>query len=142
MNTKRSRGFFSRLLFSALFLSFTGLSFIGSGFSGCNLLITAVGELTNERYISGREAKMRLQSAALIGYGLNSILAPSSASFAKPIVSLIATRIAEDRRYLESAVESCEETLWASNMAGVDFVGQFMAGLICNLGPGRDPNEI
>ena len=86
--------------------------------------------------------KQRLTSAAFTGFGVYRASNPSNVLVERPIVSVISTRIDEKNKYLETQVESCEEILFVSNATGMDITNQVIAGLICNLGPGKKPSEL
>lgn len=110
--------------------------------TGCNYLVNAVRYATQETYISGKDTKSRISTAALIGYGIYLENNRGSGNLLAPVVSVTAVRINEERDYLESSVKSCEKIVLLTNAAGALLYDQAMGGLFCNLGPGKDPNQL
>ena len=107
----------------------------------CQYIVDAVRYTTQEEYVSGKEARYRIESAAYIGFGLHFVSNPGSDGLA-PIVAALSTRVKEDRDYLETSVATCEETLLVSNFTAQPLSGQILAGLVCNLGPGKRPDQL
>ena len=111
-------------------------------FSNCNFLVDFVRYATQESYVSGKEAKNRIETAAYIGYGINSNNDMQNATVMAPLISIMAARIKDDRDYLETSIESCEENVLYSNALGLSITDQLFAGVFCNLGPGKRPDQL
>lgn len=109
--------------------------------SQCSLAVDAVQYLAQEDYISGEDTLTRLQTAAAIGYSIRLGSQPDYNPML-PMISVWTTRINTEREYLKSSVESCEHILLISSGSGQDTMGQIMAGLVCNLGPGKKKDSL
>lgn len=123
-----------RIIAFLIFLSFSGVS--------CSYAVSAVRYLTQETYISGKDVKERLIAAAFAGFGVYRASHPTDVRIEEPVVAIASARVDENNKYLETQVESCEEILFVSNATGMDVTNQVMAGLLCNLGPGKKPSEL
>ena len=111
-------------------------------FQSCSYVISGIRYLTQESYISGEETLNRIETAAFLGYSFFKKDNPDSADLFTPMVTIMSARIKEDRMYLETQVESCEEIVFVSNYTGLSIEDQMTAGLLCNLGPGKSPSEM
>lgn len=107
----------------------------------CSYLVDAVRYATAEDYVGGKEAKYRIETAAYIGYGMYLASNPN-ADVRAPFVAHLATRIDEDREYLETSVASCEEIMLIANATGQSVENQALAGLFCNMGPGKRADQL
>ena len=108
----------------------------------CNYIVDVVRFATQESYVSGKEARNRIETAALIGYALNYNADMANANTLAPLTSIIITNIKEDREYLETQVETCEDSVFISNALSNDPVNQALTGFICNLGPGKRADQL
>lgn len=120
----------------------TGMSLFALLLLGaCSYAVDGVRYLTQEDYVSGGEAQYRLQSAVLLGYGLRYQNNPQ-ADFVSAYIAFLATRVKDDRDYLETSIASCEEILFVAGAAALTPEQAVQAGLYCNLGPGKRPDEL
>lgn len=109
--------------------------------ASCSYLVDGARYLTDEDYRSGSEAEDRLQSAVLIGYSLQ-YQSNQQASLIPPYTAFLTTRIKTDRDYLNSSIESCEQILLVAGAANLSVEQAVTAGLFCNMGPGKRPDQL
>lgn len=106
----------------------------------CSYLVDVVRYATQEDYVSGTEAKDRLMTAALVGFGVRQGTS-GSGDLLGAAVGFIAARIKTDREYLNTSVKSCEEILMFAGATGQSIYNEMMAGVFCNMGPGKRPDQ-
>ncbi len=114
---------------------------VALSFSSCAYLVDVVRVATQEEYVSGSEAKARLMTAALVGYSVRQGTT-GNGDLLSAAVSFAAARIKSDREYLDSSVHSCEEILLMAGATGQNVYNGMLAGVFCNMGPGKQPDEL
>lgn len=110
--------------------------------ASCSYVVDVFRFAAQEDYVHGKEALYRTQTAAAIGFGIKYTNDRNNANLLAPVLSALAARIKEDRDYLESSVKSCEDILITSNGLGLDLYNQMIAGVFCNMGPGKRPDQL
>lgn len=109
-------------------------------FSACSYIVDVIRYAAQEDYVSGTEAKERLMTAALVGYSVRQGIS-GNGDLLGAAVGFIATRIKSDREYLNTSVKSCEEILMFAGATGQNVTNELLAGVFCNMGPGKRPSE-
>lgn len=106
----------------------------------CSYAVDVARYATEERYISGKEAKSLLTTSVMSGYAIYLQTHPSADPI-PPALGLFSTRVKENREYLKSTIDECSNNLLLTSATGQNSMNMMLTGLICDLGPGKSADE-